>query len=53
MASYETLKRKADELLKAGDAAGGCRTAEGRRLLRKCRRYRAKQRQAIEGIGDV
>lgn len=43
MATYETLKRKADELLKRGDATGG---AEGRKLLRKCRHFRRKAREA-------
>lgn len=46
MSSYETLKKKADSLLKAGDAL--CRTfpAESRRLLRLCRYYRAQALQA-------
>jgi hypothetical protein len=33
---------KADDLLHRGDAAGG---AEGRALLRECRRYRRKTRE--------
>lgn len=36
---------KADELLKLGDATGG---AEGRRLLRECRRWRMKTKQLRE-----
>jgi len=43
MAKAETLRKKADALLKAGDAEGG---ALGRRLLRKCMHYRRLTRLA-------
>jgi hypothetical protein len=43
-AQIAKLTAKADDLLKRGDAAGGHRTAEGRRLLRECRRYRRQVR---------
>lgn len=45
MASKAALTRKADELLKRGDAlmiSGN--KAEGKRLLRKCRRLRLEAR---------
>ena len=45
MAKSETLQRKADDLLKRGDAAG-YRSAEGCRLLRKCRYYRRLTKKA-------
>lgn len=40
MPQYETLQRKADELLKRGDALAKTNRAESKRLLRKCRRLR-------------
>lgn len=40
MPTYENLTRKADDLLKRGDAAMKTNPAEGKRLLRKCRRLR-------------
>ncbi len=46
MPTYETLQRKADRLLKEGDAIGG---AEGRRKLRKCRRLRLAAREKLRG----
>lgn len=42
---FTRLKVRADELLAKGDAAGGNRTAEGRRLLRECRRLRLEARK--------
>jgi len=44
---YETAKAKADKLLREGDALARTDPAESRRLLRKCRRYRKKQRDLI------
>lgn len=40
MATYETLKRKADKLLKLGDSLAKTKPAESRRVLAKCRHYR-------------
>lgn len=40
MSSVEILIRKADELLKLGDKMMRTDPAEGKRLLRKCRRLR-------------
>lgn len=39
--TYEALKRRAEKLLKEGDALGG-QTAAGKRKLRACRRLRLK-----------
>lgn len=38
MPSYQALQRRADKLLKEGDALG--RTVAGKRKLRACRRLR-------------
>lgn len=46
MATFETLKRKADALLKLGDSLSGAKPAESRRLLAKCRHYRRLARTA-------
>jgi hypothetical protein len=40
LSKYETLQRKADELLKLGDSLSRTSPAESKRLLRKCRRLR-------------
>jgi hypothetical protein len=40
MATRETLTKKADALLKHGDALSRTDRAESKRLLRKCRHYR-------------
>lgn len=49
MATAETYKRKADKLLKEGDALARTNPAESKRLLRKCRHYRRLQRAAMKG----
>ena len=46
MSNYESLKAKADKLLKEGDALASSNPAESRRLLRKCRYYRRLARAA-------
>lgn len=40
MSSYQAMQRRADKLLKDGDALGG--TPDGKRKLRACRRLRRK-----------
>jgi len=50
MAKHETLTKKADDLLKRGDSAMKNNPAEGKRLLRKCRRLRL-QIKAIRAVG--
>ena len=43
---YKTAKKKADALLKIGDALGVAgKRAESKRKLRKCRRLRMMQRK--------
>jgi hypothetical protein len=46
MATYETLKAKADKLLRLGDSLGKTDRAESRRLLRLCRHYRRLAKEA-------
>lgn len=46
MATRETLTKKADKLLKLGDALSKTKPAESRRLLSKCRHYRRLARAA-------
>lgn len=45
---YETLKAKADKLLREGDALAKSNPAESRRILRKCLHYRKLAKAARE-----
>lgn len=49
----ERLHAKANELRIAGDDLGGIRSAEGRRLLRRCRRIRMKARAVEQQARDA
>ena len=40
MATYETLTKKADRLLKLGDSLAHTNPSESRHILSKCRHYR-------------
>lgn len=53
MATYETLKRKADMLLWLGDSLSRTKPAESRRLLAKCRHYRRLAREALRKSGHA
>lgn len=49
MSRYEDLQRKADALLKEGDALGVAgKKAESRRTLRKCLRVRMQARALLK-----